>query len=220
MAVEEPLLARYISLPMIRKYHNHPSATTTGETVQTNTPLGTVTFSRKVKVRDYETAEAAVFLQFEVPALDSADNFGEVIISRISDAFMQAKTAVFDELGIEFSVDEGGVVREVLRNTFGPVTEVTAPAAQPRQVVAASRPAPQPAAAPAAPAASADGPPHDPATTDKAQQKANKAWAKARLATNPDEFWDNRDKKASGQYKPGAADFKHKDTGISVWVDG
>ncbi len=179
----------------------------------TTQPLGTVIFNRKVQVRPYESAEAGIYLQFELPDMNGdRDAYGREVLAKIQDAFMQAKAAVFDELGIEFSVEEGGVVREVIREAFGQVTEVAA-APKPRQITASTA-APQAAAAP-----SADEPPHDPATTDKGEIKANRAWAKARLTTHPDEFWDNREKKASGQYKQNAADFKHKDTGIPVWVD-
>lgn len=181
----------------------------------TTQPLGTVTFNRKVKVRDYESCEAGVFLQFELPEMNGdREGYGREVLSRIQDAFMQAKAAVFDELGIEFNVDEGGVVREVIRSQFGKVTEVATSA--PKQIPAAREQAPAPVVA----AASSDDPPHDPTTTERgsAQERANRAWAKSRLETHPDEFWDNRDKKASGQYKQNAADFKHKNTGIPVWL--
>lgn len=178
----------------------------------TTQPLGTVIFNRKVQVRPYESAEAGIYLQFELPDMNGdREGYGKKVLEQIQDAFMQAKAAVFDELGIEFSVDEGGVVREVIREAFGQVTEVVS-SPQAKQV-AAAKPELKAVSAP-----SADEPPYDPSTTDKGEIRENRAWAKARIETHPDEFWDNREKKASGQYKENAADFKHKDTGISVWL--
>ena len=47
---------------------------------------------------------------------------------------------------------------------------------------------------------------------------ANKAWGTARYQAAPDEFWDNRPKKASGEYKPNSPDLKHKESGLAVWL--
>jgi len=77
-------------------------------------------------------------------------------------------------------------------------------------------PAPAPAAAPAA--AVSPMPPHPADTRDKAEKAANKAWGTARYQAAPDEFWDNRPKKAAGEYKPNSPDLKHKESGLAVWL--
>ena len=175
--------------------------------------LGTVEYSRTVKVRDYESAKATVAIQFEIPAVNGdATAHGQQILAAAQTAMFQAKTLVFDELGIEFNVDEGGVIREAIRSTFGQVTEVSAPAA------------PMPVAAPPAaitatstPTVSAM-PPFNGRTQDDDEKRANAKWAKQRFASNPEEFYDNRDKKASGEYSPKSPDYKHKDSGVGVWL--
>jgi len=62
-------------------------------------------------------------------------------------------------------------------------------------------------------------PPHSGDSRDKAEKAANKAWGKARYAIAPDEFWDNRPKKAAGEYKPTSPDLKHKDSALALWLD-
>ena len=175
--------------------------------------LGTVEYSRTVKVRDYESAKATVAIQFEIPAMngDTAAH-GQTILAAAQTAMFQAKTLVFDELGIKFNVDEGGVIREAIRSTFGQVTEVSAPAT-PMPVTAP----PVAIAATSTPMGSTN-PPFDARTQDAEQKRANAKWAKDRFSSNPDEFYDNRDKKASGEYSPKSPDFKHKDSGIGVWL--
>jgi hypothetical protein len=182
-------------------------------------PVGTVVFERTVRVREYESAKASVFIQFNL------DGSGDAIMAAVGEAFFQAKAAVYDELGLEFSVDAGGVIREALNATFGQVTDVT-PTVHVARTQAAVAPAPAPAlapvaAAPAAPAAVVDAsrPPYDPATDVKGEKAANGKWAKARLYSHPDEFWDNAAAKAEGRFSPRSPDFKHKDTGLAVWND-
>lgn len=62
-------------------------------------------------------------------------------------------------------------------------------------------------------------PPHSGDSRDKAEKAANKAWGKARYAIAPDEFWDNRPKKAAGEYKATSPDLKHKDSALALWLD-
>jgi hypothetical protein len=52
----------------------------------------------------------------------------------------------------------------------------------------------------------------------KAQKDENAQWAKERLSFAPDEFWDNRDDKASGKVPSNRPDYKHKESGIGVYV--
>lgn len=171
---------------------------------------GVVSFSRKVSVRPYESAEAAIFVQFAIPTEGSAEEQRTELIANARAAFFAAKALVFDELGLEFDVQDG-VVRELINSHFGATTEVVAEA--PQQVAAA----PAPAAAEAAPASSAGDsptPPYPTDTRDKSERDANKKWALARIASHPNEWWDNRTNKKN----PKGPDYKHKETGMGVWL--
>ncbi len=174
------------------------------------TPLtATVGFNRKVSVRPYESAEASIFMQTEIDLNDS-----ETTMANLKQAMMQCKALVFEELGLEFEVTEGGIVRELLEAKFGNVTEVTSSA--PKAVAA---PAAAPAAATAA--STSDTPPYASMTKDNNEKALNKKWAIARYATNPEEFYDNTasnaEKKAGGAERTGP-DFKHKSSGVGFWL--
>lgn len=153
---------------------------------------GTVSFTRKVTDGNYGGSEAFMALQFDITNEDD----GESIIAKARAAFVQAKAIVFEQLGVDHTLDESGVVVEQVRRAFvGSVVE------------------------PAAPAAAGDADPPFPSnTTDAAQKKANKEWATARFASHPHEFYDNRPKKASGEYKSTSPDVKHKSSGVGVWL--
>lgn len=173
---------------------------------------GTITFSRKVSVRPYESAEAGIYVQFDIPTDPdmSEETRGDYIIANARAAFFQAKALVYEELGLEFTVGENGVVHELLTNHFGSVTEVTSTEPAPLT--------PAPVAIAQAPSGDSDTPPYSPDTTDKTERAANTRWAKDLYSRKPDAFYDNRPKKASGEYKPTAPDVKHKDTKIGVWL--
>lgn len=182
-------------------------------TVKTDTPIvtplsATVGFNRKVSVRPYESAEASIFMQTEIDLNDS-----ETTMANLKQSMMQCKALVFEELGLEFEVTEGGIVRELLEAKFGNVTEVTTTA--PKAVAA-------PVSAPAAAASpTSDTAPYASMTKDTNEKALNKKWAIARYATNPDEFYDNQasnaEKKAGGAERTGP-DFKHKSSGVGFWL--
>jgi len=99
----------------------------------TSTPSflsGTVGFTRKMQPAQYEGAEASIYLQFDYQPDSSVDE----IVAKATDAFAQAKGLVFEQLGITFSVEEGGRVMETLRQAF--------PAAQVQAAPRAAAPAP------------------------------------------------------------------------------
>jgi hypothetical protein len=140
-------------------------------------------------------------------------NDSEATMANLKQAMMQCKALVFEELGLEFQVTEGGIVRELLEAKFGNVTEVTSTA--PKAVAA-------PAAAPAAAASpTSDAPPYASMTKDTNEKALNKKWAIARYATNPDEFYDNTasnaEKKAGGAERTGP-DYKHRSSGVGFWL--
>lgn len=178
-----------------------PEVTEVTADAEIATLKGTVSFTRKISDGNYGGSEAFMAVQFDIAQGDTPED----ILANARAAFLQAKAVVFEQLGIDHTLNESGVVVEMARRAFpGSVIE----------------PAPTTAAAP--PEAPAGGdtylPPFPADTTDPAEKKANKEWATARWYTHPEEFYDNRPRKASGQYKQTAPDVKHKTTGIGVWL--
>ena len=132
------------------------------------------------------------------------------VIVRLSDEPMYGDVPVVD-FAAEIAADPVAVVQEAF------------PGAQVVDAPPVAAPVPQPvAAAPVAQPAPAgqvsEHPPFDGMTKDKAQKDANSAWAAQRLAVRPDEFWDNRADKANGTKKSTFPDFKHKDSGVGLWL--
>lgn len=91
-----------------------------------------VSFSRKVSDGNYGTIEASAWVQGDAP---NEATTGEVSVL-LSDLFMSAAAAVFDQLGIAYELGEDGVLREqqkptvqtardMVERNFGPVTEET-----------------------------------------------------------------------------------------------
>lgn len=190
---------------------------TATETPNIESNTGSVRFSRKVQVRPYEVAEASITIAFDIPTDPdlTPEAASEQLIANARASFFSAKALVFEELGLEFIVSDGGIVTEVVERHFGKVTEVSTTA--PVQTEASGLDAvAQEFAAPSA--GGSDTPPFNPTTTDKGEKGANSQWAKARYATHAHEFFDNRPKKQTGEYKANAPDVKHKDTKIGVWL--
>lgn len=159
---------------------------------------GTVSFTRKLSDGNYGSSDAFMSIQFDINSGDT----GDVIIANARQAFTQAKAIVFEQLGIDHTLDESGVVVEQVRRAFpGSVVE----------------PAPQTQTDADAGGGTGANPPFPSNTTDPDQKRANKEWATDRFGTNPSEFYDNRPKKASGEYSSKSPDVKHKASGIGVW---
>jgi hypothetical protein len=171
----------------------------------------TVQFSRKVSVRQYESAEASIFIQYST----DRDASPEEIIAGGTGAFLQAKGVVFAELGLDADLNDNNILLEagvtLVERTFGPGVEKVQSSVKERAIATTSTPVPDVAGGDV----SAAKPPFDPYTKDKDEKAANSKWAKERLASNPNEFWDNREDKRN----PKAPDFKHRDSGVGVWVD-
>lgn len=166
----------------------------------------TVGFQRKVSVRQYESAEASIFIQTEVDLNDP-----DLTMKNLKHALMQATSLVYEQLGITFQLDEGGIVRELLNKHLGPVTEVKSNDGH--ALRSGEEPFPTSGPAPA-PAAGGDGPPFDPNTKDRDEKAANKAWAMADFAANPQDWYDNRGNKKSER----SPDAKHKKNGLALWL--
>jgi hypothetical protein len=168
----------------------------------------TVGFERSISVRPYETAKASIFIQTEVSMEDIPTS-----MANIREACAQAKAAVFEELGIQFSVDEGGYVRELIGKHFGAVTEVAVDDQFPQ--IDTPAPAVAPASAPQAAGVSST-PPFSVDTKDPGEKRANKAWAKASIAENPDDWYFNA---PETKKNPRGPDYKHKSNGMGYWLD-
>lgn len=177
----------------------------------------TVGFSRKIQPKQYEGAEAQVFIQVNTDLdADLAD-----VTQALATAFQAAKATVFDQLGVPYEVDDNFNIVETTAKPEQIVEDAVVrrfPGTQKAPQAQADEP--YEAAPEAAPQAD-DGdaaPPYDPETTDRDERYANSRWGLERFKTHPDEFWDNRGDKRSGKRGPTFPDFKHKATGMPVWI--
>lgn len=127
------------------------------------------------------------------------------VIVRLTDEPIEPTTATQapTDFAAEIAADPVAVVQEAFPGA---------------QVIDLPSAAPQPAAVAAPVAQVSEHPPFDGMTKDKEQRNANAQWATQRMAVRPDEFWDNRADKAAGIKKSSFPDFKHKDSGVGIWV--
>jgi len=164
---------------------------TTGDvTAVSQEPLkATVTFSRKVNLGNYESADCSAFVQADIEFGDDED----VRAAKIKAAALLAKAAVYEQLGISFNLNDTAVAVESIERTFGQVETATEPPkAQP-----AARPAPRSNGA--LPWEGLDG-------------KDAKAAAWEHLSANPKDWYDNRETATGSQ-----PTFKHKASGFALW---
>jgi hypothetical protein len=153
-------------------------------------PRITVSFSRKVNLGNYESAEAYVAVQSDV-AIDATD---EDKIAAVKSAFLLARASAYEQLGIKFNVDDATVVQERLERVFGPVEVVEEYPNYTDDIDI-----PQPPTAP---------------RSDTAAPKSKKAlWQE--LESNPEKWYDNR----VGKKNPKGPDFKRKATGEGLWLE-
>jgi hypothetical protein len=157
---------------------------------------GTVTFTRKVNLGSFESVDAGMFVQFDY----TSGNTEAELIQRGRDAFFVAKSVVFEQLGIDAVLDDSGVLVELIKANFGGAT--VEPVRDTPPEIDTSNVQGTVGAEP-------------PTTGGK---DALKAWALARFASHPSEFFDNRPKKAAGEFKGNAPDLKHKATQKGIWL--
>jgi hypothetical protein len=154
-------------------------------------PRITVSYSRKVNLGNYESADVYVAVQTDV-AIDADD---DAKVAAVKSAFLLARASACEQLGIKFTVDDATVVQEKLERVFGPVEVVSQTPNYTEQVAAMPQ-------APSAP------------RTDTAAPKSKKAlWAE--LESNPSNWYDNRANKKN----PKGPDFKRKATGEGLWLE-
>lgn len=166
-------------------------------TIDTDPLKGTVWFTRKISDGNYGGSEFGMSVQFDIPK--GAEQ--PAIIDLARDAALTAKSVTYEQLGLKDEVING-VVMEIARQAF------------PGSVIQAND---LPADSPAAVNVAAE-PPYAGNTTNADEKKANTAWAKARYEVAPGDFYDNRAKKASGEFSAKSPDLKHKTSGIGIWL--
>ncbi len=167
------------------------------------TPLThTVFFGRKCGLPNYSNQEASIFIQVDADRDESAESVADKLMA----AFVQAKSQVFTQLGIEHELSSEGVLVE---------TGVAAPPTPPARKDAVTTLRESFPGAVVEPnvqhvdfSASSD---VDPLTLSKPEQKR---WLQARLQTHPNEFFDNTQSKRN----PKAPDYKHKSSGLGLWA--
>lgn len=133
------------------------------------TPRLTVSYTRKVNLGNYESAE--VFISMQVDTGDDKDE----TLQAVKDAFIMVRGAAYEQLGIKFNISEDSILQERVERTFGPVEVVTGAEAKPVY-----------------------GPPAPPSKprSDTVAPKSKKAlWQE--LQDNPSMWWDNREGKKS-----------------------
>lgn len=160
-----------------------------GTDIVIEAPKGFVTVERSVQVRPYETAKCSLMLQ--IPTSPGATV--EDIISASKDSFYTARTIVLEQLGIPFDISAENIVTERFTAALGAV-EVT-PKEEAQAVANSNTSRPTGGNAP-------------PSTKDE-------LWAE--LASNPSQWWDNRNDKRNAK----APDFKRKGNGEqpALWVE-
>ena len=164
--------------------------------------IGTVSYSRKKGLPDYSSADAFFAIQFPI----ERDDTPEEIQEKANLCYAMCKAQVHAQLGLP---QETAVASAMIQAAFGPETQVVE---EPSNFAALPTAAPAPAGNEVAP-----NPPYDPsdwANQTKEQKAAIAEWAKDRFATNPHEFYDNRNNKRN----PKAPDIKHRATGAAAWL--
>jgi hypothetical protein len=164
---------------------------------------GNYHFERTISRGEFSNSDkttSGMHVQFDYAPDATAEDF----LAVASEAALWAKAVVFQELKLEAHLDAGGVLHEVVNDAFpGSTTEVIAPDPrdkdrEPIVTVSGNPPYTQDQVKDAGP------------DMKKAMRKENAVWAEARYASHPSEFYDNRAKKASGDFGDGYPDFTHK----------
>lgn len=190
LALQVGTLALYpmVSVGGHRQPHsqnNQHGSGTLSDTETIKAPKITVSFERSVKIRDFESAKASIYV--EVPTRPGDTWLAEEgqrseLDAAILDAMFHAKVQVFEALGLGFDVTPDGRAIELLEDRLGAV-EITR-AQETAAVAAASSPTTSAKTAGTVP-------------TDK-----EALWAE--LCERPDRWFDNRE----GKKNPNAPDFK------------
>lgn len=157
---------------------------------------GLFSYSREVRKPGRPDGKESGFLSVSFPIYLEDDT--ETILAKARDAAFEAKSTVYQQLQLDFTVEEGVAV-EMLQDAFGGTVEDSNYGSAPQQYSDATGVGPMP--------------PYPADSADKAEKEANQRWGVQRFAQFPGEFWDNRGNKRN----PKAPDLKHRSTGMPVW---
>lgn len=160
---------------------------------------GLFSYSRELRVPASDGKQSA-FMSVSFPIY--WDDDAESIMVKAKDAAFEAKANVFQQLQLDFTVEEGVAV-EVVKAAFDGTTGNTGyPTGQTTGY-----------SAPPTGASGSSMPPFPADSQIPAEKDANQQWARERFAQYPGEFWDNRQNKRN----PRAPDAKHKSTNMPLW---
>lgn len=172
---------------------------------------GTFGFERKVSRGEYSNSDAttaSIHVQFDYAPDATAEEF----LSAAREAANYGKAIVFESLGLEAHFTDGGVLMELVQDSF--------PGATVEQHEHVERDPRDP---------QVTGVGYNPPYTNdqvkaerddarkKAMRKENAAWAKARYESNPQEFYDNRASNAEKGWN--GPDFMHKTHRVGFYSD-
>lgn len=188
-----------------------------GEAVTAESMHGVVAFTRSINLgeRDHN-AHYRVEMPFVVqPGWTPAQGAASA-----ADAFYQAKAVVLEQAGLEFSIDESGVLHEAVRKTF-PKAEKQRPNERRMRAVREEEEDEGDEEQtnghhPAGRTRGTGGMMH-PADMDRPKHISQGLWLDLCEGLG-DTWYDNRPRKESGEYKSTAADFVRADDRKSIWL--
>jgi hypothetical protein len=180
-----------------------------GEVVTEDTMQGLAKLTRSLNLG---TRDNNVHLGIELPFVVQPGWSWEKIAASAADAMFQAKAIVYEQLGVEFTTNENGVLMEVVRASLPGTTVERArddgrgrpPSGPSRQGGGGERRPAQPQSFP------------DPTFMECPPHVDADLWAS--IQDNPGEWWDNRADKASGKVSSKYPDFRPKNGGQGVWI--
>lgn len=174
-----------------------------------------VKFARKVNDGNYGTTEAEILIAVPAPV----DLGGEELIDKLQKQFAVGEALVFEQLQRDYTLNEQGVIVEILpaaqtppdavsliRDTFGG-GEVLSPEAVVELEAAAGNVV-------RADFGRTNGGDYDPEFVKGLPKAEQKKWLLERWNTHPQEFWDNRNNKRSEK----SPDIKHKQLNLAAWL--
>jgi hypothetical protein len=181
----------------------------TGEQVQ-----GLVAFTRSVNLG---TKDNNAHFRIELPFVVQPGWDWPTVAAQAADAFFHCKAVIYDQAGLPFTVDEGGVLRETLRHHF--------PDAEPVRGRQARQGTREPSRGGGRPAGGGSRFPH-PRDMDQPEHISDELWWD--LVDNYGDWFDNRPRKAGPwtdengveqeAYKATASDFVRRSDRKSVWL--
>jgi hypothetical protein len=178
-----------------------------GEVETEQTMVGTVKVTRSLSLGGKNDQ---VHLGIEIPFVVQPSWKPEEVAAHAADACFQAKATVYEQLGLQFTIDEGGVLREVIRHHFPDAKRVDEDEPLPRR----DRAEPRQDRPKAKRSPTRD--PH-PADIERPEHIDEEEWDD--LVENYEEEWyDNRARKRKGEFKATSPDFTRRSDRKGLWL--